>query len=147
LFERIRYEFALWRLQNERRQTLAWYADADSKSPKEPKNLEELQSRTDSELHDIRVIDDNIASLQTTFLREQTQRYLVPMPEFKTDATGDWEQAQFASHFQLKPAAIVELRSAIRKEKKERREIWQSWASLAIGVIGAMIGLIAILKK
>jgi hypothetical protein len=47
----------------------------------------------------------------------------------------------------LKHDVIVELRSAIRKEKKERREVWQSWAALSIGLTGALIGLVAALKK
>jgi hypothetical protein len=76
VFEGLRYEFALRQLQKEKRRTRAWYADADSKLLKEPKNLEELQNLTDVELHDMQVIRDKISRVQTTFWRDEAERYL-----------------------------------------------------------------------
>lgn len=147
MFEGLRYEFALRQLQKEKRRTRAWYADADSKLLKEPKNLEELQNLTDVELHDMQVIRDKISRVQTTFWRDEAERYLLPMPAFKTDSGDSWEQAATAIRYQLKPAAIAELRLAIRREKKDRRDGWLPLASLAVGVMGCLVAIIALLAK
>ena len=104
--------------------------------PKEPKNIEELENLTRAELRDIRIIEDKISRLQTTFWQDEAERYLLPMPTFNTVVGGAWEKAT-NGHYQLKPAAIAELRSAIRREEKERvtdgchlpRWQWQVWAA------------------
>jgi hypothetical protein len=114
---------------------------------KGPKTVEELEKLTHEEIFEVQVIEDKISRLQTTFLRDEAQRYLLPVPEFNTTDDGAWEQATTAAQYQLKPAALAELRSAIRQEKKERRESWQSSAALAIGLIGALIGLFSAMTK
>jgi hypothetical protein len=142
----LRYEFALWSLQAERARTRVFFAEMDRKAV-ESKNVDKIQSANFEEMHEIQVIDDQIARLQTTFLRNEAQRYLLPMPEFNTGPDGAWEQAFTGAHYQLKAEPLAALRSAIRKEKKERRESWQSSAALLIGVIGSLIGLFSAIKK
>jgi hypothetical protein len=68
------------------------------------------------------------------------------MPTFNTDVGGAWEKAT-NGHYQLKPAAIAELRSAIRREKKERRDGWLPLASLAVAGMGCLVAIIALLAK
>lgn len=98
-------------------------------------------------MHDVLEIDDRISRLQTTFLIDEAQRYLLPTPKFSDDHRGAWERATTAAHYQLKLSAIAELSAAVNRVKKERRDAWQSWVTLLIGVIGALIGLMSILKK
>jgi hypothetical protein len=147
MFSRLRYEFALRRLQRGKRRTERLYATKEAEIKDKKNNLIELQKLGEEQIHETQVIHDQIARLQTVFLREEAERYLLPIPKFDDGDGGSWEFAATAAHYQLKPDAIAELRSAIRKEKKERREGWQSWAALAIGFVGAMIGLVAALKK
>lgn len=147
MFSRLRYEFALRRLQREKRRTEQFYTAKVAETQNKKTNLIETQKLDEEQIHETQVIHDQIARLQTGFLREQAERYLLPVPKFDDGDGGAWEFAATAAHYQLKPDAIAELRSAIRKEKKERREGWQSWAALAIGFVGAMIGLVAAFKK
>jgi hypothetical protein len=147
MFEDFRSEFALRRLQRERRRLIAWYEAEDSKLLKQPGNLEKIQRLYTEQMHETATIDDQVARLQTNYLRDQAQHYLVPMPEFNTDTNGAWEKATTTEHYQLKTTALVELRSAIRKERRERREHWQSWAALTIGLVGALIGLFSAISR
>lgn len=147
MFARLRYEFALRRLQTEKRRTERFYATKEAEISDKKNNLIEMQRLNEEQIYETQVVHDKIARLQTVFLRNEAERYLLPVPEFNDGDDGAWELAATAAHYQLKPDAIAELRSAIRKEKKERRENWQSWAALAIGFVGAMIGLVAALKK
>lgn len=147
MFTYLRYAIALRKLQKERQRTRAWFAAKESEIPKETANLQKLESLTHEEIFEIATIENKISFLQTTYLRNQAQRYLLPVPEFKEGDDGAWEFASTGPHYQLKRAALADLRTMIRKEKKERREAWQSWAALLVGLIGAMIGLIAAIKK
>ncbi len=98
-------------------------------------------------MHDVHVIEDEISQLQTSYLIDEAQRYFLPTPAFSTDVDGAWEQAATAPHYQLKRAAIEELRLAINKEKKERRACRQAWIALEIGLVGALVGLVAAFKQ
>jgi hypothetical protein len=147
VFNRLRYEIAVRRLQREMRQTQQFYTAKSAEALKNKLGAMEMQKLNEEEIFEVQVIHDKIARLQTTYLREEAERYLVPVPPFNHEKDGDWEFAATAAHYQLKMGPLAELRSAIRKEKKERREAWQSWAALLIGLIGAMIGLVAAFKK
>jgi hypothetical protein len=143
----LRYGFALRRLQREKRAAIVHYKNEQASLLAKKASAMEMQRSSEQQIYETQSIYDQIAGLQTTFLRTEAERYLLPVPTFDTSEDGAWEFSSTCSHYQLKRAAIAELRAAIRKEKKERREAWQSWAALAIGLIGALIGLVAALKK
>jgi hypothetical protein len=63
-------------------------------------------------------IDGKIAALQTSFLTDEARLLGLIVPEFDTSENGRWEAASTAPWYYLKDEAIVELRSAVRKEKK-----------------------------
>jgi len=151
-----RYQFRLWRLQKKKRSLRALYAAhtealevrwrADDPGPE--KRLKELQDLTDLEIHEVMLVDEQISRLQTTYLLEQAERYLLPRPPFKTDTEdAAWERASLSAQHHLKDIAIAELRAVVRREKKERGERWKSWIPLLTGLAGAIIGLISVLKK
>jgi hypothetical protein len=151
-----RYQFRLWRLQKKKRSLRALYAAhtealevrwrADDPGPE--KRLKELQDLTDLEIHEVMLVDEQISRLQTTYLLEQAERYLLPRPPFKTDTEdAAWERANLSLQHHLKDIAIAELRAVVRREKKERGERWKSWIPLLTGLAGAIIGLISVLKK
>lgn len=142
----MRHWFRLSRLQKERRALRSSFAPRVQKAI-EKKDAENLSSLTDDELCKVFTVDEQIARLQTEFLQDEAQRLGVIVPQFDSSESGLWREALTAPTYHLKNEAIVELRSAIRKEKKERREVWLSWAALTIGVIGALIGLVSALKK
>jgi len=144
---RLRYEYALRRLQKEKRATDAHYEKEQAVLEAKKAGLIEMQRADEHQIYEAQRINDQIAGLQTNFLREEAERYLLPIPAFDTSENGAWEFSPTCAHYQLKQMPLAELRSAIRKEKKERRESWQSWAALAIGLVGAMIGLVAALKR
>ena len=156
MFEGARYQFRLRRLQKKKRSLRAFYA-AKNKAlearwrgadPGPEKRLEELRDLTDLEIHEVLIIDEQISRLQTTYLLEQAERYLLPRPPFKTDTEdAAWARASLSAQYHLKDAAIVELRSAIRRERKEREERWKSWIPLLIGFAGTIIGVMSVWKK
>src|SRR5262249_47561304 len=112
------------------------------------KRLKELQDLTDLEIREVMLVDEQISRLQTTYLLEQAERYLLPQPPFKTDTEdAAWERAILSPQHHLKDIAIAELRAVVRREKKERSERWKSWIPLLTGLAGAIIGLISVLKK
>jgi hypothetical protein len=147
VLSRLRYEFALKRLQKEERATDFYFKEEQERLLANKVGAADMQKSDEKQIFELSKIHDQIAGLQTNFLRNEAERYLLPIPVFDTSEDGAWEFSSICTHYQLKQAALVKLRSAIRKEKKERRESWQSWAALAIGLIGAMIGLVAALKK
>jgi hypothetical protein len=156
VFEEARYQFRLRRLQREKRRLRAFYA-AENKALEArwrdagtapEKRLQEAQDLTYLELHEVMIVDEKISRLETTYLLEQAERYLLPRPPFKTDTEdASWEQASLSAQYHLKDAALVALRSAIRRERKEREERWKSWIPLLIGFAGTIIGIISVWKK
>jgi hypothetical protein len=145
-FEGMRHWFRLNQLQREKRSIRFSFAVLERKAIEE-KDVEKLNDITDKEIRALVTIDEKISRLQTEFLRDEAQRLELIVPQFDTSESGLWKQALTAPTYHLKHEAIVELRSAVRKEKKERREVWQAWAALTIGVLGALIGLVAALKN
>lgn len=139
MLAKLRHDFVLWHLQREKRKTRAWHAERQKNPQTKPKDVQELQQLTEREMFEVQSIEDQISRLQTTFLIDEAQRYLLPTPPFDTEPEGSWEQASTAVQYQLKRPVIAALSSAIRKEKKERREGWQAWAALAIRFVGALM--------
>ena len=146
MLKRLKYEWALRRLQREKARTRAFFVEPN-RAAVESKDIAEIERITTEEIHEMLSIEDKISRLQTTFLIEEAQRLLIPTPAFELDKDGAWEGAATAPHYQLKREQLAALRSAIRKEKKERREGLQSWAALLIGLVGALIGLFSAMKK
>jgi hypothetical protein len=147
----IRYSWSLRILQREQAKTERLYLKKRSEIEKDA-DLEKIQSLDTEEMFERQVIHDQIARLETVYWRNEAQRHLVPVPSFDAsevldNETLNWELASTRIQYQLKPKALAELRSAVRKEKKEQREAWQSWVALVIGLLGTIIGLVSVLKK
>ena len=155
MFEGARYQVRLWRLQKEKRRLRASYATENNAlegrwreaGTAPEKRLQELQELTDLEIHQIMAVDEKISRLQTTYLLEQAERYLLPRPFNIDTEDASWERANISAQYHLKDAALAELRSAVRRERKERGERWKSWIPLLTGLAGAIIGIISVWKK
>lgn len=144
----LRYELALWRLQKEQRKLRHYFEKKNRELVANKASAIEMQRLSEEEMFEVGTIQDQIARLQTTFFREEANRYMIHVPPFDTEAdNAAWEFSSTCAHYQLKREALAELRSAVRKEKTERVQRFQSWATIVIGLIGAMIGLISVLKK
>jgi hypothetical protein len=90
-------------------------------------------------------IDEEIAALVTTQLRNTANRLLVPIPDLNDEAF--WIELNTLARMALTPVGISELRSAIRKERKERLANLAFWVNIILGLIGSITGLIAVLKN
>ncbi|HWA04598.1 MAG TPA: hypothetical protein VG819_13845 [Rhizomicrobium sp.] len=94
---------------------------------------------------DLENLDGEIWELISRSLVDQAQRFQLPLP-----GSEDWTETGGLAYKHLTPAALAELRSAIRSEQKERwtmRLLWLPILPALTGVLGAVIGLVAILKK
>src|SRR6476659_8718418 len=100
MFDELRYQFQLWRLQREKR-SLRAASDKENKAlearwkrddPGPEKRLEEVRNLAEVEMHEVLAVDEQIARLQTRYLLEQAERYLLPRPPFRADGEGAaWE--------------------------------------------------------
>jgi hypothetical protein len=93
--------------------------------------------------------EDEIASEQSLFLRQQAQTYLVPSPEFDT-AGSQWEQSRYTNRWRLVATEQAKLRSALRQERRERWEEWTRWMPLVsslTGLLGVVVAIMALLHK
>lgn len=150
MFARLRYEFELRKLQREKIKNDRFFAAKQAEARAKKADSIAMQRLDGEEIFERGTINDKIALLQTEFLRQEAEKYLLPIPSFDADDNKEdtnWQFAPTGPHYQLSESALAELRSAIRKERKERREVWQSWAALVIGIVGALIGLVSALKK
>lgn len=91
-------------------------------------------------------VEEDILQLSNNDLRNETQRYLVHMPEFDQES-GEWVQSRIFGFWYLSPAAFGRVRPGVRAEKKASWDYWQSRIALLIGLLGALIGVLAYLKK
>ena len=140
------YEFELRRLQRRKEKTRKLHKKLLDEAREQKKNREEIEKIAHDEGSVIDYIDDEITQLQSRYLFRQAEKYLIPLPEFKTH-DGAWEKADFTERLRLTPHALSELRTAVRQEKKERREHWQTWLILLTGFMGTLIGVLAVLNS
>ena len=146
MFDGLSHELKLRRLQRQKIKTSKHYRTLHDQAQKQKKKEDELQNIISEEMHNLDLIDDDIAKLHTRYLLQQAERYLIPKPEFNTEG-GAWEESRIDARFQLTPTARSELKAAVRQEKKERREHWQSWLVLIVGLVGALTGLFSVLNS
>ena len=146
MFESISHEFELRCLQREKKKTRKHHARLYDEAEKQKKKRDELEEIIHYEMSEVDFIDDKIAKLQTRYLLQQAEKYLIPKPEFDTDS-GAWEESRIDGRFHLTPTAMSELKAAVRHEKKEQREHWQSWLVLIAGLVGALTGLFSVLNS
>ena len=144
--ETISHNFELRRLQHQKKKTRKHHTKLYDEAQKQKKKRDELEEIIHDEWGEVDFIDDKIAKLQTRYLLQQAEKYLIPKPEFDTDS-GAWEKSRIDSRFHLTPTAMSELKAAVRHERKERREHWQSWLVLIVGLVGALTGLFSVLNS
>ncbi|MGC5779496.1 hypothetical protein [Methylobacterium sp. NFXW15] len=90
-------------------------------------------------------IDYEISRHITEVLRNQAEYYFIPFPEYDDETS--WQDNGDQRMPTLSPKGVLEVRSAIRKERKEAWEFWAGRLTTATGLIGALIGLVAVFKK
>ena len=137
--------YGLRRLQRQKEKIKKRGAKRRKEAREQKKSEVELGSILNDEMMDLEFVDDDIADLQSRYLRRQAERYLVPEPKFDTESK-DWVQSKISGGWRMAPHPLSELRTAVQREKRERREHWQSWVILLIGLGGVLIGVLSFLK-
>lgn len=136
------YRWSLERLLRRRAKTLAAYRKDREKAEKK-KDQEEIAGIDAFAMHEVDTIDDEIEALESRYLTESAGRLLLPTPEFDPGSSA-WVESSVTGRFRLSRAVMMQLRSAIRKERKERREGVILWITALTGIIGALTGLVAV---
>jgi len=87
-------------------------------------------------------------------LQYEAQKLYLPTPSLNDEQKWDSDHSLHSPTRFLTPEAMLELRSAIRKERTEQRAVIEWWfkilggaVGIITGLVGALIGLIAIWKK
>ena len=144
MFEGIKFNFRLLKLQRQRSKVKAFYNKANIEARKKGESREELEGIWQEERMELVLIDDDISHLISQRLLSLAEEYLLPRPEFKEE--GKWIESKVnPNSYRLSPLAISELRSAVRKEQKERYEHIFMWLAAITGIIGAISGLVAVI--
>ena len=144
MFDALKYNIDLWKLQREKDKNKRFYSKKIAEAEKKKYSDDGIDSIVREEVHEIGMVDEEIARVQGLFLVSQAEKYLIPLPKFNTDGE-DWEESRITGRWRLSQKSISELKSAIREEQKDRREKWQGWLALLIGLVGALIGLTSVL--
>ena len=137
------YRWNLRTLHRARERVLAAYRAKREEAKRERKGRDEIESIISMEMHEVELIDDDIESLEHSYLIESARRLLLPTPKFNVD-NGAWVESRITGRVRLSRTSMMEVRSAIRKERKERREGAILWLTAFTGIIGALTGLIAV---
>lgn len=146
LFERLRLNWKIRRLQRVRAHNFRVTIEAIFEVAQEAGDIPDKEAVKEEILNTIksdRLIDEQIAILESNYWLDQAQRYLIPTPNDEAYITA--KQDRRFHYFDQE--TLASLRSAVRKEQKERSENFRTWATLILGIIGALIGLVATLKK
>jgi hypothetical protein len=108
----------------------------------------------DSACEDLSLDSDERQAISNELLYQARKCYL-PTPSLAEKEK--WDEGAFAVPYMrdiLTAEAMMELRSAIRKEQAERRAVLEWWlkilgglVGILTGLVGALIGLFAIMKK
>jgi hypothetical protein len=138
------YRYKLFRLQIERRKTQQFYSNAYRKAKQQNKGRQELDDIGAEEQHFVETVDDEIAQLQSRYLKSKAEKLFLPVPEFSLKSE-KWERSDVSGRYRLTRAAMLELRSAIRAERKESSELARSWLTGLTGLVGVLIGLLAVI--
>lgn len=141
LWRRLADSIALQRLQNKRDR---WEADyrRQMKAALSRHDHIELDRLAASRRFDLRVINDEIAYLESRRLLKRAERLMIPRPDFdeisfvESKVTGSWH---------LSSEAMTTLRARVRAESKARSTPILAWISAATGFVGALIGLAAVI--
>ncbi|KJC62178.1 hypothetical protein UP10_02060 [Bradyrhizobium sp. LTSPM299] len=149
MFEENRFEWQLAKLQKEKKKLRASFAAKIAKSRKDKKSRDDREGLRSQEQFEEQELDAGIQALITSFLIEQANKLLVPIPHSETDWFTD---TTFGERF-LTAEARSKLRNDIRAEKKARWDLFQSHTGLLIslitattGVLGTVIGVLSFMK-
>jgi len=136
----------LGRLQRQKRRIDAYYDKKLRAAEKAKAKRDEIGSIESEARFESRQAEDDINRLTSRFLVSQAERYILPVPQWKSDSPS-WQQDSMEHFWHLTPAAMADLRDRVRKEEKERFESWSRWVPILsglTGLFGSAIGLIAL---
>lgn len=153
MFRGLRDKIALYRLSLREKKVDA-EEERIRKKAKEDKNAHLLDDWYESfgswEYEEIEWSRKRIVS--DSLIREADELH-VPRPKHGDKDKWEKDKPLLAPGNVLTPEAMVEVRSAIRKEKRERRETVEWWLkiiggiiTIGTGLVGALIGLVSVWK-
>ncbi len=120
------------------------FKKAKKKAQTQNMSNEDIQELTHTHSTEYELIKDEIMELNTQYIVSQSQKLILPLPDYQDDTI--WDISKITGMRNLTNKGVAHLRSAIRKEQQERREGVLLWTAAITGIIGAIIGLIAIIK-
>ncbi|MCK1567484.1 hypothetical protein IVB08_26595 [Bradyrhizobium sp. 173] len=149
MFDKTKYQFRLWRLQNARDRLAGSVERRVNAAVRRKESSHFRGAIRDEAQFDFDEIDEDINTLTTRYYLSLARRRFVDVPQDEET----WNVSEtFGSRF-LTPAGVTKIRTALHAERKERWEIFQSHTGLIIslvasltGVLGAVIGVLSFLK-
>jgi hypothetical protein len=149
MFEKSKYQFRLWQLQNQR-DNLARSIERQIKASLRRKESSHVRDAIrDGTQIDFDEIDEDIATLTTRYYVGLARRRFIQIPD--DEDSWNWSTTFGSRH--LTPTGITKVRTALHAERKERWEVFQSHTALIVtlitsvtGVLGAVIGVLSFLK-
>src|SRR5208282_1491914 len=103
----LRYRHELTRLQREKRRIQAYHEKAWRKATEEKQPQQELSILLAGEGHELTMVRDEIAQLETRYLISEAEKYLLQEPPLD-EKEGKWEKAIHSERYQLTPAGFKE---------------------------------------
>lgn len=144
MFEDILHQSQLRKLQKTQKRTQKAYKKDIEEAKKVGKSREEIDLIQHTDLVERQIYDEEIETLQSRYLMNKAQRYLLSTPEIHVNSE-DWEQSDITYRWRLSLSAQEKVRSKIDEYEKRRRERVHSWMTAIAGFIGACTGLIGVL--
>jgi len=146
MLDGLRFRWKLRSLRADKRKTRRIYDKELKKARLSKAKAEDIDSLHSVERHELDMLDDEISAVVSRRLLALAEDNLLPTPSF--DAKGpDWIESEFTGRYRLSGPAMVELRTAIRKEQREQSDSMFRWLAALTGIIGATIGLVSLLVK
>lgn len=143
MLDDLQHVWRIWRRQAQKQDISKEYRKLQAKARKE-KEEEEINRLIHEEMWETDLINDEILQLQSRYLLNKAEKYLLPKPEFKSQ-DGAWEQSEITGKWRLNQPALSELKTVVRNEQKQLRDRWQSWLTSLSVFIGALTGLAGVL--
>lgn len=144
MFELIKYQFALRKLQRKRAKLHRLY-DADIQAAR--KAGRETESIVGMLFAERIEYDDGIAYLQTQYFLTQAEYRFVPVPEYLGVDDDNWVRSTYDGRRQLTLTALDKLRADIRKERRERLDDLRLWLPTTVSLLSLIVAIVALGTK
>ncbi|WP_299682806.1 hypothetical protein [uncultured Roseobacter sp.] len=139
IFEDMKFRRSLKKLQTAEQAIIDAYGE-DIEKARAEQNWEDEQGIASTMFFEQDNVRSEIRSLQHSYVTNQADRLLLPVPKFDTESP-DWKYSDYSGRWTLSPEVLARLGREVRQERRERLELVFLWPSAMIGLLGGLIGI------